>query len=111
MIFFKEVLEESLVVVDIIVTTFHGYSYGFNIIDHYLSRSLHSRRMFVIVKGWRLLDFEMVEVMGVAFGLLVVWCLEWIVVGSKQVECWVVSIVVEYWLKDNVGLFVVDNNG
>ena len=67
--------------------------------------------MFVIVEVWRLLNFEMVGAMVVEFGLLAVWCLEWVVVGSKQVECEVVSIVVEYWLKENVGLFVVENNG
>ena len=65
----------------------------------------------MIVEVWRLLNFEMVGAMVVEFGLLAVWCLEWVVVGSKQVECGVVSIVVEYWLKENVGLFVVDNNG
>ena len=65
----------------------------------------------MIVEVWRLLNFEMVGAMVVEFGLLAVWCLEWVVVGSKQVECEVVSIVVEYWLKENVGLFVVENNG
>ena len=65
----------------------------------------------MFVEVCRLLNFEMVGAMVVEFGLLAVWCLEWVVVGSKQVECEVVSIVVEYWLKENVGLFVVENNG
>ena len=30
--------------------------------------------------------------------------------GCKQVVCGVISIVVAYWLKENMGLFVVDKN-
>ena len=45
--------------------------------------------------------------MGIVCCLLVVWCLEWDMVECKQVVCGGVLIVVEYWLKDNVELFIV----
>ena len=54
-----------------------------------------------------LVDFLLLEVMVVAFDLLVELCLEWIGVGCKQVMCWDVMRVVAYGIKDIAQLVVV----
>ena len=88
-------LEESLVVVVIMVATYRGFMQDIEFKGQRRSRSLYSRRMFAIVEGQNSLRFDFVEVVVESFGMLVRQCLEWIEVVCKQVEWWnIVQVVV-----------------
>ena len=52
----------------------------------------------------------MIGLMIVAFGLLMRWCLEWIVVEYNQLVCWDVVMVLAYGLDRIARSFVVDTD-
>ena len=101
-------MENKFLFVAIMGATFCGSVECDGIIGQCLSRSLRSRRMFVIMEGYSCLRFVLWEVMVIAFGLLVGLCFEWIGMGCNQVECWGVLIVVAYGLKEIAVLALVD---
>ena len=46
----------------------------------------------------------------VVFGLLMEWCLEWFLVGCKQVVSGSISMVMTFEVKENVKSFMVDKD-
>ena len=71
-------LEESLVVVAIMVATCRASMWDVEFKGQRRSRSLYSQKMFAMVEEWNIWRFGFVEVVVESFGVLVKLFLEWI---------------------------------